>query len=114
MPHRKSFILLLIIMLRSGSYSPAAKSSGMLKMQNRATKHIVLQGASIGKIWKIDELPVRVGNSRYLFEYAGQFSPDKSKKLTEAIERLLIPTLDQTQPHFCSLSGPFILLQPAP
>jgi hypothetical protein len=56
-------------------------------MQNRATKHIVLLGASIGKTWKIDELPLRVGDSRYSFEYAGQFSPDKSKKLTELLNR---------------------------
>ena len=58
----------------------------MPNMQDRATKHIVLLGASIGKTWKIDELPVRVGDSRYTFGYAGQFSPDKSKKLAELLD----------------------------
>ena len=57
----------------------------MSNTQNRTTKHIVLLGASIGKAWKIDELPVRLADSRYSFEYIGQFSPDKTQKLTELL-----------------------------
>jgi len=80
-------VLLAVLLLQGGGNSPAAEGSGMANTELRATKHVVLLGASIGKAWKIEELPARIGDSRYSFEWAGVYAPDKGKMLAELLKR---------------------------
>lgn len=50
-------------------------------------RHIVLLGASVGGAWNISELPNRVSNTDYTFEYVGEYAADKSQKLNSILER---------------------------
>ena len=50
-------------------------------------RHIVLLGASVGEAWDISGLPDRTGNSEYSFEYAGEYSADKSERLAGILGR---------------------------
>lgn len=54
---------------------------------SESARHIVLLGASVGEAWNIPGLPDRIGSSGYVFEYMGEYSADKSKKLTSILER---------------------------
>ena len=54
---------------------------------NTTTRHIVLLGASVGKAWNIEQLPERVSNRNYRFEYIGLYRFDKSSALEELIKR---------------------------
>lgn len=49
--------------------------------------HIILLGASVGKAWNIVELPKRMGNNKYLFEYVGIYRFDKTSALNELLDR---------------------------
>ncbi len=55
--------------------------------ESDSPRHIVLLGASVGEAWNISGLPDRTGNSEYTFEYAGEYSADKSEKLTGILGR---------------------------
>ena len=50
-------------------------------------KHIVLLGASVGKDWKIEDLPKRLTIHNYQFEYVGEYQFDKTKPLQEILQR---------------------------
>ena len=50
-------------------------------------KHIVLLGASVGKKWDIENLPQRINNDKYTFEYVGIYAFDKTKALTDILQR---------------------------
>jgi len=50
-------------------------------------RHIVLIGASVGKAWNISELPKRIKNSDYSFEYVGMYQFDKSSALNQVVSR---------------------------
>lgn len=52
-----------------------------------AKKHIVLLGASVGKKWKIENLPQRIHNDKYTYEYVGVYSFDKTEQLQELLLR---------------------------
>ena len=54
---------------------------------NIITRHIVLLGASVGKAWKIEQLPERISNQNYRFEYIGLYRFDKSSALKELLHR---------------------------
>ena len=59
----------------------------MMDTGSEKTRHIVLIGASVGRAWDFAELPRRVGDSRYVFEYVGNYSPNKSDLLKEVLGR---------------------------
>ncbi len=50
-------------------------------------RHIVLLGASVGKAWNISQLPQRIDNSDYVFEYVQHGGFDKSETLNKIISR---------------------------
>jgi hypothetical protein len=49
-------------------------------------RHIVLLGASIGRAWRIEELPRRLELRGFGFDYVGVFAFDKSEALTALLE----------------------------
>ncbi len=50
-------------------------------------RNIVLLGASVGRDWKIEELPSRLNIQKYQFEYVGEYQFDKTKPLQEMLQR---------------------------
>jgi lysophospholipase L1-like esterase len=50
-------------------------------------KLITLLGASVGKAWKIEDFPKRLGTQDYRFEYVGEYQFDKTKPLRQILER---------------------------
>jgi hypothetical protein len=54
---------------------------------NSTVKHIVLLGASVGKAWNILQLPERISNQNYRFEYVGLYQFDKTHALKELLKR---------------------------
>lgn len=65
----------------------SAMNGNMSGNSSDSARHIVLLGASVGKAWSISGLPDRIGNSEYTFEYAGEYSADKSEKLASILDR---------------------------
>lgn len=58
-----------------------------LSSESGRLRHIVLLGASVGEAWNIAGLSDRTGSSEYAFEYAGEYSADKSEKLASILGR---------------------------
>ena len=54
-------------------------------------KHVILLGASVGQVWKIDSLPERLGQEsgakRYSFEFVGDYQFDKTQTLRKILQR---------------------------
>lgn len=59
----------------------------MNKLKDRKKRHIILIGASVGKAWTISNLPQRVRNQYFTFEYIEKYQFDKSQVLKEIIQR---------------------------
>lgn len=55
--------------------------------ERASTRHIVLLGASVGEAWNISEMPNRIKNTDYTFEYVGEYSADKSQQLASILDR---------------------------
>lgn len=51
------------------------------------SRHIILVGASVGRQWRVEELPGRTRLDRYRFEYAGLYRFDKSELIREITRR---------------------------
>ena len=64
-----------------------AQETNMNNYGIKKIKHIVLLGASVGKAWDISQLPERIGNHEYTFEYVGEYSFDKTEKLMNILYR---------------------------
>ena len=74
----KLCITSIICLIMIGESSMAQKS---------APKRIILLGASVGKGWKIENLPERLHSSFYRFEYVGDYKFDKTKTLFNILAR---------------------------
>ena len=59
----------------------------MTKAETPEKIHITLIGASVGKSWNLPELPARIHNTNYHFEYIGLYQFDKTPALKELIAR---------------------------
>lgn len=57
------------------------------ELQGEKQRHIVLLGASIGRIWNISMLSNRINCFNYAFEYVGGGGFDKSRRLNGIISR---------------------------
>lgn len=55
--------------------------------ESYSPRHVVLLGASVGGAWNIPDLPGRIGNSEYTFEYLCEYSADKSEDLASLFDR---------------------------
>jgi len=82
-----SLVAVLIAVVGSAAAVVSAPEVGATNHELPAVKHIVLLGASIGKAWNIEELPSRVGDRRYRFEFVGVYSPDKWPALAGLLAR---------------------------
>lgn len=86
-------MLLLAVCILALSAAPGSGDPLAAAVRHRAeggsigAKHVVLLGASIGKAWKIEDLPARLDDDRFTFEAAAVYSPDKSEKLRELARR---------------------------
>lgn len=50
-------------------------------------KHVILVGASIGNGWRIQDLPRRLGNNEFSFEFIAQYQFDKSEAVKQILAR---------------------------
>ena len=72
-------MVFLVVMQVSCGNQPAGKSP--------AGKHVVLLGASVGKDWRLTELPKRVSAPGYSFESVTVYQFDKTEGLEEILMR---------------------------
>jgi len=86
-------ILFLAGAALASPFAPAGRSAGEGARSSEETmkRHIVLLGASVGNAWNVGELPSRVGNDDYVFEYVGEYHFDKTAKLAEILARAQKP-----------------------
>ena len=59
----------------------------VLKSIENNHTHVVLIGASIGKVWNLSTLPERMNNNSYFFEYVNGGGWNKSARLKEITSR---------------------------
>ncbi|MFH1642282.1 MAG: hypothetical protein ABIC04_05280 [Nanoarchaeota archaeon] len=59
----------------------------MSEVKNKNVKHLVLLGASVGKSWDIEGSPKRMNSNDYDFELVTEYAFDKTKKLSEILNR---------------------------
>lgn len=90
--HRRTgiFFLLLFILitgLTTGAYLMTATLDADEGPRAPAGGRILLLGASVGKAWKLGELPQRTGNDRYALESVAFYEYDKTPALDEVLMR---------------------------
>jgi len=79
-----SVLLGAILLVGSSLHAMEAE---MTDNGSKTTRHIVLLGASIGEKWDLSGVPERTGTRGFVFEYVGNYSPDKSELLAGILSR---------------------------
>lgn len=52
-----------------------------------AERHVILLGASVGREWRIEELPERAGRPEYRLEFVARYDFDKGPELEQILSR---------------------------
>lgn len=78
---KKILILLALSIGLSGLFTLLAGR------QEKAARHVVLLGASIGRAWSISEIPERIETGNYVFEYVSGGGFDKTNALIRILSR---------------------------
>jgi hypothetical protein len=98
-PRLLGWVVLLLILAVQASCGPRPDDLAPSK------KHVLLVGASVGKEWRLAELPLRVPTPQHSFESVAVYQFDK----TEALEAAIIRprrAFRLTRSYFKSLFGP--------